>query len=322
MASVAKLAKSSTRDFVELPENQLAFKAVVRLARRSPSPLLMLHGPSGVGKSLLVDWLVHRVIQDDSTRTVQSIPANELAYSIDADVDFKDLLAADVLVVEDLQHLPAHATTLLEKLLGRRRPGAMLLTANAGPVQLKKLPQRVASRLAAGLVVGIDPYSVASRKAILQRTLDAMHVLLETEAFDWLASRPTGGSMRPLLGTLEALRSQSRGRAETWSIDEVKKIHLDPPLGMERIVKRVAETFGVKAKELLGPSRLRTILVPRQVAMYLARDLALLPLPRIGEHFGGRDHTTVLHAVNKIRDAMADDRQLAGTIRQLRLELA
>jgi chromosomal replication initiator protein len=86
-------------------------------------------------------------------------------------------------------------------------------------------------------------------------------------------------------------------------------------------MKRVCVAFGVTEKELLGASRLRNVLVPRQVAMYLARELTGLSLPRIGATFG-RDHTTVLHACRKVEEAIADDERLAATVRQLRQELA
>ena len=87
------------------------------------------------------------------------------------------------------------------------------------------------------------------------------------------------------------------------------------------IVKRAAAAFGVSEKELLGRSRLRKCLVPRQAAMYLARELTRLSLPRIGAFFGGRDHTTVLHACRKVEADMAADEKLAGIVRQLRGEL-
>ena len=94
------------------------------------------------------------------------------------------------------------------------------------------------------------------------------------------------------------------------------------PRGVElpAIMKRVAAAFGVTEKELLGISRLRRVLVPRQVAMYLARELSGLSLPRIGAAFG-RDHTTVLHAFCKVNEALASDERLAATVRQLRREL-
>ena len=317
--------------FVELPENRLAFQAVRRLARSlargtvPPVPLLMLHGPSGTGKSLLAGMLVHRTVRGAAVRTARNLPANELRFSVDGDVEFKDLIAVDLLVIEDLQHLPASAAASLTQVLDERtrRRRVTVLTANAGPARLKKLPRRLASRLAGGLTLPLTPLAALSKRSILEFHSAEKRIPLEAAALDWLASRPTAGSVRPLLGTLDVLKAQQRGRVEPVTLDAVMKLFPEESQQpVEAIVKRVAETFGVKTKELLGPSRLRTVLLPRQVAMFLARDVGLLSLPRIGAHFGGRDHSTVLHAVNKIRTAMTGDQQLAGTIRQLRHELA
>ena len=312
--------------FVELSENRLAVHATARLARcvsrGTPFPLVLLHGPPGTGKTHLAESLVCQVVHGPAVRTVQSLPATEMRFSSDTDVDFTDLGGVDLLVIEDVHQLAPAGAPLLSRLLDerqrRRRP--TLLTASAGPARFKKLPRRLTDRLSAGLVIALEPYSTASRKTLLIHHAAEKNLALDAAALDWLAARPTGGSLRPLLGLLDTLKAQHRGR--TISLDALKLLGSTDALGVETIVARVAETFGVKTKELLGPSRLRAVLLPRQVAMFLARDLALLSLPRIGAHFGGRDHTTVSHAVNKIRTAIAGDRQLAGTIRQLRIELA
>ncbi len=317
--------------FVELPENRLVFQAVRRLARSlargtvPPFPLLVLHGPTGTGKTLLCELLVKRIIRGTAVRTARSLPANELRFSTDHDVDIKDLIAVDLLVVEDLQQLPASAVTTLTRVLDerQRRRHATVLTANDSPARLRKLPTRLLGRLAGGLTLALTPLAVPSKKSILTLYCEEKRLPLADDALNWLASRPTGGSVRSLLGTLDVLNAEHRGHVEPVTLDAVKTLFADETARpVEAIVKRVAEAYGVKTKELLGPSRLRNVLLPRQVAMYLARDVGLLSLPRIGAHFGGRDHSTVLHAVNKIRTAMVDDRQLAGTIRQLKHELA
>lgn len=300
--------------FIELPENQLAARAVQRLARGSGGMLATIHGPAGTGKSLLARWLLRRITGTASPRSVRLMSARELPGESSA-----ELRALDLLIIDDLQYLPAHAAELLNLVLderGRRRRGTLLL-ANAAPNRLRRLPHRTLDRIAGGLVAAIEPYGPKSRRRILERHARQRGTVLDADALDWLAARP--GGVRQMLGTLAALAADSRGKHIT--LGDAQAAAAGDRAGVDRIVRRVAETFGVKVKEVLGQSRLRSVLLPRHVAMYLARELASLPLPRIGEHFG-RDQSSVQHAVEKVRLAITADRELAGTVRQLKLELA
>ena len=147
---------------------------------------------------------------------------------------------------------------------------------------------------------------------------------LADDALDWLADRPTGGGVRPLLGDLEKLKVLARGVVGSLDADAVRELLADGGASgaspVERIVGRVAAAFGVTVRDVLGKSRLRDVLVPRQVAMYLAREVAKLSLPRVGAAFG-RDHTTVLHACRKVADAVKRDAKLKRIVRELRAEL-
>jgi chromosomal replication initiator protein len=150
-------------------------------------------------------------------------------------------------------------------------------------------------------------------------------VPLATDALDWLASR--GGGLRDALGLVQALGQAAGRRASPLDRAAIQEIlaaggHLLPHRGGElpEIVKRVCAAFGVTRKELFGPSRLRRVLVPRQVAMALAREVGGQSLPRIATAFD-RDHSTVLHACRKVEEMVEDDVELAATVRQLRKEL-
>lgn len=324
-------------DVVPLPENRSALRAVRRVARAlagpgrvtAPFAPLVLHGPPGTGKTCLTTALVRDVIAAPAGRTVQVVAANDLDRQTDDPTDPADLAGCDLLVLEDLQHLPGGGAAdlvcrLLDGRAARRRP--TVVTASAGPAQLTALPRRLTNRLAAGLVVRLGPFAPPSRRELLAALADRRGLRLTPDARDWLADQAAGGGARPLIGVLERLKVLARGTPGPLDREAAAALLAGPDpgpttAGVDRIVARVAAAFGVKPKDVLGPSRVRAVLVPRQVAMYLAREAAKLSLVQIGRGFGGRDHTTVLHAVRAVEGALAADPKLAGTVRELWAEL-
>src|SRR5262245_54811767 len=154
---------------------------------------------------------------------------------------------------------------------------ALIVTSSAGPSRLTHLPRRLTSRLAQGLVVQLEPLGRSSRQAIIEAVAARGRVKLSPDALDWLAAR--GGGLRSALGMVQALAQGADKRAAPLDRSAVQKILTsaghESPRGSElpEIVKRVCAAFGVTRKELLGPSRLRRVLVPRQVAMALAREV-------------------------------------------------
>ena len=266
--------------------------------------------------------------------TAQTISVGDLARAAATDDTIagfadRDLLACDLLVLEDIQHLPIREADavcdLLDRRVARRLP--VIVTANAGPASLGDIPRRLTSRLVSGLVVQLEPLAPTSRRAILEAAATARKVRLTPDALDRLVEQAAGSGIRPLLGLLQnlaAIAPSYPGPLDRTAVDEIL-LGVGQPTSAGRdvagIVKRVAAAFGIGVKELLGPSRLRRVMVPRQVAMYLARELCGLSLPRLGAAFGGRDHTTVVLSCQKVREELKTDERLAGVIRQLRAEL-
>ena len=326
-------------EFVALPENRSALDALKSLCaallagRRPPVNPIVLHGPPGVGKTHLATTLLQKLSETPEVVTARTVAVGDLARTVAADrtgpgFADRDLISCDVLILEDAQFLPARdADGLCELLDGRAsRRKATIITANVGPAALRHLPRKLTSRLAAGLVIQLESLSSSSRRVILETTAKARKLRLTPDALDWLAERLTGG-IRPLLGLLGNLVQAARavpGPLDLSAVQEILAATGQPAstqADVSRIVKQVAAAFGVTRKDLLGPSRLRRVLVPRQVAMYLARELCGLSLPRLGTAFGGRDHTTVLHACRKVEADAVSDANLAGMVRQLRSEL-
>ena len=309
-------------DVVAFAENRHALRAARRLARalavgRLPFAPLMLHGPPGTGKSHIAGVLVRNA--SEANVTARIIPANDLNPH-DDDNPFAELHRVDLLVLEDLQHLPTTAADPVCRLLDARyrRRLATVLTANVGPAGLKVLPRRLTSRCAAGLVVSLELPSYLARRKLLTFHAARRGVKLSADAVAFVAERTPGGA-RPLLGALETIAGAklagrlTRARLEQLLADAT-------PFDLKRLVGRVAATFEVSAKEMLGPSRLRGVTHARQVAMYVARTAGALSLEAIGGHFH-RDHSTVLHAVRKVGATLKGDAALAGVVKRLMAEV-
>jgi chromosomal replication initiator protein len=201
----------------------------------------------------------------------------------------------------------------------------MVFTAAVGPRHLTGLPNRLVSRLAGGLVVGIEALSAGSRLALLRDRAQRRQLAVRPEVLAWLADNVTGGG-RQLEGALARLEALTRLHGRSLDLDAVAE-HFRTEADaarptVERIVVRVGGYFRVEPRQLCSARRSRNVLLPRQVGMYLARQLTGLSLEQIGAHFGGRDHSTVLHACRKVEQALNRDALVAGAVRQLHAELA
>ena len=325
--------------FVAVPENRPALLAVRQVVdclaagrtRRAINPLY-LHGAPGTGKTHLVSALIEKATYLAPDLVVAHLSAAELgrpaAASEEADGEetqaHPDAREIDLFIVEDLQFLPGRAGETFRQRFDelRSRQVQMVLTASVGPCELA-LPARLCSRLASGLVVGLEPLAMASRLALLEDKARRRQLTVGREILAWLAEHLTGGG-RSLDGALVKLEVLSR--SQSLELAAVKRHFEDQAEAgrptLERIVQRVGGHFRVAPGQLQSSHRGRKVLLPRQVSMYLARQLTGLSLEQIGAYFGGRDHSTVLHACRKMEQALSRDPVLSGTIRQLRSDLA
>jgi chromosomal replication initiator protein len=335
--------------FVPTPENRSALLAVQEVAAciysgcrsRAVNPLF-LHGPTGTGKTHLVSALVEEVTRRSPEAVVTVLPAGDFEALVrnpsgeqDEGADDEplapDVLEAarhsDLVVVEDVQHLSPRAAEafvqLTDYLFARQRQ--VVVTALAGPQQLGTLPARVTSRLACGLVVGMESLQVASRLALLEDGAQRRQLAVGRPVLVWLAEHLAGGC-RQLLGALDRLELLSRLQEQPPDVAAVADLFREQADAarptVERIAQRVGGYFRVEPRQLQSRRRSRGVLLPRQVGMYLARQLTGLSLGQIGAYFGGRDHSTVLHACRKVEQALTRDAVLSGAVRQLHSDLA
>ncbi len=322
------------RDWVRLPENATAQAAVWRAAQAAARGILstalnplFLHGPTGSGKSHLGAALVRRASQQRQDLVVSRLAATAFVAGSEEGTDVVgEMQQADLIVLEDLQQLPSRSVAALVDIMDKARSQGRLvmLTANAGPAQLKHLPYRLTSRCGAGLVVGLQPLARSSRLLFLQDRARRRRVDQDT-ALTWLADR-LSGSARELEGAVVRLQSLTRLLGRPPALEELEE-HFRPEaeasqITVDGIVRRVGRYFQVSPGELRAAGRARQAVLPRQVGMYLARRLTPLSLQQIGAYFGGRDHTTVLHACRKVEQALSGDTALECAIRHLDAELA
>ncbi len=331
------IEQQTFQGWVSLPENRAARLAAGRVAEgvasgraRRPLNPLFLHGPAGTGKSHLAAALVDQVVRQAPDRLVAVLAAGDFEALIKPEGGHEDLARArqaDLLVVEDLQHLPSRTVEAFVHLVdhGQARGQQQVFTASGGPAQLIHLPTRLTSRLASGLVVGLLPLSPESRRSFLESRAADRGLEVDPAVLAWLAEH-LAGSARQLdgaIGRLETLVRLGNGRL---SVEEVAEhFRTEAEAGrptVERIAQRVGRYFQVEPRQLQSRTRLRSALLPRQVGMYLARQLTGLSLQQIGAYFGGRDHSTVLHACRKVEEALAVDLPLSQAVRQLHADLA
>jgi chromosomal replication initiator protein len=301
-----------------------------------PFPVLFLHGPSGTGKSHLLSKLVQDAINDTPERLIQVVSASELdrifidvlTTTFDSGTDpLQDLRECDLLIIEDLQHFPGRCAEGLTNLLDDRKSyrRCSVLSAQVGPAHLKQLPRRLTSRFAGGLVVQTEPIGVESKTKLVRQSLRDRNLQVTTDVEGWLVARALGGSIRGILGTLTQLETLTKILPPPMDLpgilDALQEPELSPVSPLERIASRICAHYQIETKMLRSTKRHRHLLWPRQVTMYIARQITKLSLVQIGEYFGGKDHSTVLHACRKVEEAIDADSNFAIVVRQLCAEI-
>lgn len=328
----------SFETFVSGPANEFAFAVARRVASWADGHFnpVLFHGPYGFGKTHLLNALAWEAMRSAPGKRVVYLTAERFTTTfVKALQDrqtqaFKDELRnADLLLIDDV-HFVAGKTQTQEELFhtlialvedGRR----VVMTADRSPTELSEMEPRLRSHLQAGLVCGIEPADRSLRLGILERKLQTLaaqgrfHPAARGEVLQFLADRFTD-SVRELEGALNTLVARVGGDIARLTLDEAQAIlrpHLsctERKVTVDMIQKAVAEHYALKQADLISERRARAVARPRQVAMWLAKQITTRSLPDIGRRFGGRDHTTVLHAVRRIEALKAEDAAIARDI--------
>jgi chromosomal replication initiator protein len=302
------------------PEHRPAWQALRRLTAGVQRGIghvpLALHGTTGTGKTHLVNGIVERLIGTSEksaiTEAAAELGRELLLPPVERRAQVRELLHADLLIVEDLQHLPPAASDELAYIIDHRqaRRKSNIITANIGPAGWNVSP-RLASRLVGGLVVGIPMLRPESRRAVAAAVCRERNIDVTPEVLDWLARH--GGGLRPMLGDINRLEALAKITPGTLTLPVVLDALTEPvsdgPQLLDRLSAKVEQRFRVPHKMLVGPSRLKNVVWPRQLVMHLARE-AGMSLADIGAYFGNRDHTTVGHAIEKVRGELTKDAEL------------
>lgn len=331
--------------FVQGPANEFAFAVARRVASWADGHFnpVVIHGPYGFGKTHLLNAMAWEAMKTAPDKRVVYLSAERfLSTFVRAVMDrqtaaFKEeLRTADLLLIDDVHFVGGKQSTqeeLFHTLTALMEDGRrVVFSADRPPSALTEVDARLRSHLSAGLVCGLEPCDRNLRLGILERKLDTLGRqqgfagVAKPEVLQFLADRFTD-SIRELEGALNTLIARSGDGVRTLSLDEAQNI-LRPNLrGAEKritvddIQKAVAEHYGLRQADLLSERRNRAIARPRQGAMWLAKQLTTRSLPDIGRRFGGRDHTTVIHAVRRIEELRAEDTVLARDLETLMRKL-
>lgn len=330
--------------FVVGKPNELAHAAARRVAEGGQVTFnpLFLYGGVGLGKTHLMHAIAHELRIRQPHLNVLYLSAEQFMYRFITALrerrmmDFKQMFrSVDVLMVDDVQFIAGKDSTQEEffhtfnALVDGQKQ--IIISADRAPGEIKDLEDRIKSRMQCGLVVDLHPTDYELRLGILQSKVEFYKtqysdLAIRDGVLEFLAHR-ISTNVRVLEGALTRLFAFASlvGREITLELTQDCLADIlrasDRKITVEEIQRKVSDHYNIRLSDLIGPKRVRNYARPRQVAMYLAKQLTNRSLPEIGRRFGGRDHTTVMHGVKRIDELRATDSQIADDLELLRRAL-
>ncbi len=329
-------SKFTFESFVAASSNRLAHAAAQAVAEtpgRSYNPLF-IYGDSGLGKTHLLHAIGNYVTENYPRRTVLYVTTETFMNDFVDSLRTSTTLAfkrryrdCDVLLIDDVQFMERKEGLQEEffhtynDLKGASKQ--IVLTSDRPPKSIETLEDRLRSRFLSGLITEIDPPDLETRLAILRSKCLSEHQDVPQDVLEFIASH-VKDNIRELEGALTRICAFAKLNNEPISLAQAEKVLSDLVLAGEPrrispqfILETVSTTYGFSVEALCGPSRTRPLVTARQVAMYLTRELTDYSYPAIGRVFGKRDHTTVIHAVDKIAGQMQERRQIYEQVTEL-----
>jgi chromosomal replication initiator protein len=317
----------------------LAHAAAHRVADSNNIPFnpLFFYGGVGIGKTHLMHAIAHSLREKAPEKTVLYLSAEKFMYQFVRAVRAQDtmsfkeqLRSVDVLMIDDVQFMSGKESTQEEffhtfnALVDQNKQ--IIISADKAPSDLQGLDERLRSRLAWGLVADIQPSSYELRLGILQSKRTLLNARVPDGVLEFLAAKVTS-NIRELEGALNRIVAHADVTRLAITIETTQDVlsdllrSSDRRITIDEIQRKVADHYNLKLTDMASPRRAREVARPRQVAMYLSKQLTPRSLPEIGRKFGGRDHTTVMHAVKKIEELVRADNDFAQEVDLLKRTL-
>ena len=312
-------------NFVVGKPNELAFAASERVAESENVTFnpLFLYGGVGLGKTHLMHAIGWKIKEKSPDRKVVYLSAEKFMYQFVRALRYKDTSAfkeqfrsIDILMIDDVQFISGKDNTQEEffhtfnALIEQNRQ--IVISADKSPSDLDGVQERLKSRLGCGLVADIHPTTYELRLGILIEKAQKRGVEIPSKVLEFLSHRIVS-NVREMEGALNRLVAHATLVGTSITVETSQIVLQDllksnnKKITIEEIQKKVAEHFNIRLTDMHSPRRSRSVARPRQIAMYLAKSITSRSLPEIGRKFGGRDHTTVMHAVKKIEELKQED---------------
>lgn len=332
-------ARFTFESFVVGKSNALAHAAARRVVESAIVPFnpLFIYGGVGLGKTHLMHGIAHAMAEAHPDKRVMYLSAEKFMYTFvkalrsNDTMAFKDFFrSVDVLMIDDIQFISGKESTQEEffhtfnALVDQNKQ--IIISGDRAPSDLSGVDERLRSRLAWGLVADIQPSTYELRLGILQAKRDQLGASVPDAVLEFLALKVTS-NIRELEGALNRIVAHADVAKQPITLESTQDVlsdllrSHDRRITIDEIQRKVAEHYNIRLADMHSARRSRNVARPRQVAMFLSKQLTARSLPEIGRKFGGRDHTTVMHAVRKIEELATEDPSFAQDVDVIRRAL-